>query len=178
MRTSTLRQPVPPTRSISFSCSTRRILTCRPGSISPISSRKMVPPSASSKRPGRERRACVKAPFSWPKSSLSRRSRGMAPQLTGTKGLSALGLAACRARTSNSLPVPDSPVTSTVLSVGATLPRILNTPARLALCPMIPLLLSSMHILHVHGLYTVNTLTGHQFPVKKQGCIFPSARPS
>lgn len=80
---------------------------------------KMVPPSASSKRPGLERMAWVKAPFSCPKSSLSSNSLGMAPQLMGTKGLSARRLLACRARTSNSLPVPDSPVTSTVLSVGA-----------------------------------------------------------
>jgi len=36
---------------------------------SPTSSRKSVPPSASSKRPKRRWRAPVKAPFSWPKSS-------------------------------------------------------------------------------------------------------------
>ena len=49
------------------------------GGISPISSRKMVPWWASSKSPRRESMAPVKAPFSWPKSSLSstvRRERG------------------------------------------------------------------------------------------------------
>ena len=54
---------------------------------SPISSRKIVPPSASSKRPGaRRRRAPVNAPRSCPKSSLSTRSAGIAPQLTLTSG--------------------------------------------------------------------------------------------
>jgi hypothetical protein len=38
--------------------------------ISPISSRKIVPPSASSNRPRRAAIAPVKAPFSWPKISL------------------------------------------------------------------------------------------------------------
>ena len=69
--------------------------------------------------------AWVNAPFSWPKSSLSSSSRGMAPQLMGTKGLSRRLLFLCRARTSSSLPVPDSPVTSTVESVGATFSSIL-----------------------------------------------------
>ena len=40
------------------------------------------------KRPMRMRMALVKAPFSWPKSSLSRSSLGMAAQFTGTKGFS------------------------------------------------------------------------------------------
>ena len=46
--------------------------------ISLISSRKSVPPLACSKRPRRCAVAPVNAPFSWPKSSLSNRSRGMA----------------------------------------------------------------------------------------------------
>ena len=45
-----------------------------------------MPPWASSKYPRRERVAPVKAPSSWPKSSLSIRLSGSAPQLTGTKG--------------------------------------------------------------------------------------------
>lgn len=69
----------------------------------------------------------------------------MAPQLMGTKGFSALWLLACRARTSNSLPVPDSPVTSTVLSVGATLPSTLKTSAKVVLCPIMPLVFTSMN---------------------------------
>ena len=43
---------MPPTRSNSLSCSARRSFTCISIGISPISSRKSVPPLASSKRPG------------------------------------------------------------------------------------------------------------------------------
>ena len=50
-RTSTLIGASPPTRSNSRSCSTRSSLTCIAGGMSPTSSRKSVPPSASSKRP-------------------------------------------------------------------------------------------------------------------------------
>ncbi len=50
-RTSALIVAVPPTRSNSFSCSTRSSLICMAGERSPISSRKSVPPCASSKRP-------------------------------------------------------------------------------------------------------------------------------
>ena len=68
----------------------------------------------------------------------------MAPQLMGTKGLSARRELACSARTRSSLPVPDSPVTSTVLSVGATLASTLKTSSRAGLRPMIPLVSMSM----------------------------------
>ena len=53
-----------PSRSISFSCSTRRSLIWMAGESSPISSRKRVPPWASSKRPFFCDRASVKAPGS------------------------------------------------------------------------------------------------------------------
>ena len=53
---------------------------------SPTSSRKMVPPDARSNRPGFWRSAPVKAPRSWPKSSLSIRPSGSAPQLTRIEG--------------------------------------------------------------------------------------------
>jgi hypothetical protein len=59
--------------------------------MSPISSRNSVPPSASSKRPLRALIAPVKAPFSWPNSSLSSRSAGIAPQLIGMNGPSRRG---------------------------------------------------------------------------------------
>ena len=60
-----------------------------PGSssdMSPISSRKSVPPSASSNRPRRRATAPVNAPRSWPNSSDSISSSGMAAQLTSTNG--------------------------------------------------------------------------------------------
>src|SRR5438105_2919514 len=53
--------------------------------------------------------APVNAPFSWPKSSLSRRFSGMAAQFTATNAPEALGPCRCTARATTSLPVPDSP---------------------------------------------------------------------
>ena len=50
------------------------------GDVSPTSSRKMVPPSASSKSPLRSAAAPVKAPRVWPNSSDSRSDSGSAPQ--------------------------------------------------------------------------------------------------
>ena len=60
---------VPPTRSKVRSWSTRSSATWVRGEMSPISSRKRVPPSASSKRPRRRAVAPVNAPFSCPNSS-------------------------------------------------------------------------------------------------------------
>ncbi len=78
-----------PTRSISPVSSTRSSLACwRMGTL-PISSRKMVPLSASSKRPMRSVRASVNAPFTCPKSSLSKVPSGNAPVLTATSGMEA-----------------------------------------------------------------------------------------
>ena len=51
----------------------------------------MVPLSASSNRPSRRSAAPVKAPFSWPNSSLSSRVSGSAAQLTAMNGLPAPG---------------------------------------------------------------------------------------
>ena len=81
-RTSTRRLRVPPTRSNSRSCSTRSSLACAASGSSPISSRNRC-----RRRPARSARgaaaaAPVKAPFSWPKSSLSTSSRGSAAQFT------------------------------------------------------------------------------------------------
>ena len=46
----------------------------------PISSRNRVPPEATSIRPGLSRRASVKAPFSYPNSSLSNNCSGILPR--------------------------------------------------------------------------------------------------
>ena len=119
-RTSHSISPLPPTRVNRRSCSTRSRVACNGMGIDAISSRKRVPRSASSKRPSRRRWAPVKDPFSWPKSSLSMSVSGMAAQLTATKGRSALRLERWRVRATSSLPVPDSPTTSTVASVPPT----------------------------------------------------------
>src|SRR3990172_7200860 len=80
-----------PTRSNSRSWSTRRSLTCRGREMSPISSRKIVPPSAASNLPILSAIAPAKAPFTCPNSSDSRSVSDSAAQVTLTKGLSLLG---------------------------------------------------------------------------------------
>ena len=72
-RTSTSSVRLPPTRSNRRSWSTRSSLAWSSGLSSPTSSRKNVPPSASSSRPRLRSVAPVNAPFSWPNSSLSSR---------------------------------------------------------------------------------------------------------
>ena len=57
-----------------------------------------MPFSASRKRPLRSRSAPVNAPRTWPKSSLSRRFAGIAPQLTPRNGCFARGPATWMAR--------------------------------------------------------------------------------
>ena len=83
-RTSTLMVLGLPSRSNSPVSSTRSSLACTSSGSSPISSRKSVEPSATSKRPTWRVRAPVKAPFSWPNSSLSTSPDGSAAQLTLT----------------------------------------------------------------------------------------------
>ena len=68
-----------------------------------------MPPCASSKRPVRRSVAPVKAPRSWPKSSLSTRPLGSAAQLTLMSGRLLRGLREWIARAISSLPVPVSP---------------------------------------------------------------------
>ena len=82
--------------------------------VSPISSRKRVPPSASLKSPLFSLTAPVKAPLSWPKSSDSRRFSGRAPQLIETNGRAARAEVRWMARAMSPFPVPDSPVMRTV----------------------------------------------------------------
>ena len=78
-----------------------------------------MPWCASSKSPRRESMAPVKAPFSWPKSSLSSTVGESAATLTAMKALWRRGERACTPRAKSSLPVPDSPVMRTVESTGA-----------------------------------------------------------
>ena len=65
-----------PTASMTCSCSTRSTLACVFRLMSPISSRKIVPPWATSNLPRRSATAPVKAPRTWPNSSLSISSSG------------------------------------------------------------------------------------------------------
>ncbi len=86
MRMSTGTGFVPPTRSITRSWIARSSFDCRRTSISEISSSRSVPPLASSNLPMRRATAPVKAPFSWPNSSDSRRCSGIAAQLMEMNG--------------------------------------------------------------------------------------------
>ncbi|MDT4855277.1 hypothetical protein FQZ97_896220 [compost metagenome] len=98
-----------PRRSRRCSCSTRNSFTCWASGMLSISSRNRVPPWACSILPMRLPWAPVKAPLSWPNSSLSKRFSGMAAQFSATKGLSARGPKSCRQRATISLPLPVSP---------------------------------------------------------------------
>ena len=79
--------------------------------------------------------APVKEPFSWPKSSLSMSSSGMAAQFTCTKASSLRRLFRWMARATSSLPTPLSPVMSTVAEVGAARRTASNTFWRTGLSP-------------------------------------------
>ena len=79
-----------------------------------------MPPLVASNSPARLLSAPVNAPFSWPKSSLSRIVSGKDPQLIGVKGFPARLLCSCMARATSSFPVPLAPVISTLAVLGAT----------------------------------------------------------
>ena len=87
------------------------------GEMSPISSRKIVPLSASSNRPLRRASAEVNAPRSWPNSSDSSRLSGSAAQLIAIRLPWRSSLEEWTALAISSLPVPVSPSISTVLLV-------------------------------------------------------------
>ena len=112
--TSIARAAVAPIRRTVFSSTTFRNLAWSDVATWPISSRKMVPPSAVSNRPGRVVFASVKAPRSWPNSSASTRCSGSAVQLTSMKGPSRRPPAAWIARATCPLPAPVSPSRRTV----------------------------------------------------------------
>ena len=63
----------------------------------------------------------MKAPFSWPNDSEAIRSLGIAAQFTPTNGRDLRSDLRWIARATSSLPVPVSPITSTVESLGAAL---------------------------------------------------------
>jgi len=138
MRTSTWMGVVPPTRSNDRVCRTRNSLTCTEGLISPISSRKSVPPSAASKRPSRLPAAPVNEPFSCPNSSLSSSVSESAAHDTLMNGLSLRGDCSWSACATSSFPVPDSPSTSTVALVGAARFTTSNTACSSGDSPTMP----------------------------------------
>ena len=95
-----------------------------------ISSRKSVPPDAASNRPGFARRASVKDPASNPNSSASSIVSGIAAQLTGMNGPAARGPLSWMMRATSPLPVPVSPWTRKVGTIG---PPIWSNAASLSI---------------------------------------------
>ena len=95
--------------------------------MSPTSSSSSVPSSAAWNLPARSPVAPVNAPRVCPNSSLSSNSPGIAEQFSGTKSFSLRGDRSWIARAASSLPVPVSPVISTVLRVGPTWRSSSNT---------------------------------------------------
>ena len=120
IRTLTLRVFDEPTRSNSPVSITRSSLVCWLDGTLAISSRNRLLPSASSKRPTRSTLASVKAPRTWPKSSLSKTPSAMPPAFTVTIGRLARGDTAWSACATRLLPVPFSPVMRTLASEGPT----------------------------------------------------------
>ena len=120
IRTSIFSVRSAPSGSISRSCRTRSSFDCSVVFMVPISSRKMVPPSASANLPFLVVVAPVKAPRIWPNSSDSSSVSGIAAQFTLMSGMSRCALRSWMARATSSLPVPVSPVMRTVLLVSAT----------------------------------------------------------
>src|SRR5947209_2089105 len=99
--------------------------------ISPISSRKIVPPLATSSSPRRSRYAPVKLPLTWPKSADSSSESGMPAQLIVTSGVWARRLRWCTRRAITSFPTPLSPVMRTFASERAAY-SISDSMARIA----------------------------------------------
>ena len=116
-----------PRRSKSPVSSTRSSLFCWLSGTLAISSRNSVPPSAISKRPTRSALASVKAPRTWPKSSLSKTPSETPPALTVTSGRAARGDTAWSACATSPLPVPFSPVIRMLASDGPTRAIICST---------------------------------------------------
>src|SRR5579864_265724 len=124
--------------SNSRSCNTRRSFGCRGSATAPISSRKIVPPSASANRPRLVETAPVKAPLTCPNSSDSTSVSGSAAQLTLTMGIWRCALWAWMARATSSLPVPVSPVMRTVLRDCATVAALRTMSSIARLRPTMP----------------------------------------
>ena len=124
IRTFTLRGRVAPTGCTIEVCRKRSSLVCSATSISQISSRNSVPPSAAAAAPGLSEIAPVKLPFIWPNTSDSSRSDGIAPQFKAMNGPDARADPSWIAWAQSSLPVPLSPVMKTV-AIDAATERIL-----------------------------------------------------
>src|SRR5207302_11059248 len=101
------------------------------------------PPSADWKRPAFDFVAPVKAPFSYPKSSLSISVGTSDPQSTATNGVCAIEPRKWRARAASSFPVPLSPEMSTGVRVSLSREIMRSTSWMCDELPMMPSRLSA-----------------------------------
>ena len=134
-RTSTGKARSAPTGTTCLSCRTRKSLAWADSGMSPISSRNNVPSCAAAIRPSRATTAPVNAPRVWPNSSASINDSGMAAQLSGTNGPCRRAEPSWTARAMSSLPVPVSPVMSTVDVVSPMLRMVSITETSRASSP-------------------------------------------
>src|SRR5437763_1820750 len=109
----------------------RSSLACRFGASAVMSSKYTVPPCASSSRPSLRDCASVNVPFSYPKSSLSNSSGGMAAQSMRRNGPPRRLPQAWTASARKSLPLPDSPRMSMLTSCSRTFSAVCSR-ARMA----------------------------------------------
>ena len=133
----------------SFSWITRSSLDWVSGGMFPISSKKIVPPWATSNRPFLCDTAPVKAPLTWPNRVLSRSSLGIDPEFTVTNGPSLRFELLWIDLATSSLPVPLSPrirmllldgaarrIRSKTWRIGRLLPMMLSKPWRSRSCSL------------------------------------------
>ena len=142
---------LPPTRSTSRSCSTRSSLACSAQrQLADLVEEQGAAVGLLEERRARRRVAPVKAPFSWPNSSLSSSVSGMRGAVDGDER-AARRARRCRgaARATSSLPVPVSPVMSTVRVDGGDALDQPYTSRMAALVPRIPR--SPVGVLSVRG---------------------------
>jgi len=108
-RTSTGISSWLPTGTTARCWSTRSSFAWSSSSISPISSRKIVPPSAARKQPSVDDIAPVKDPFTWPNMWLANSVPVVTAQSTGMNGFAARLPEEWMARAMSSFPVPLGP---------------------------------------------------------------------
>ena len=118
------------------SSSARRNAPCTGRGSSPTSSRNSVPWSAAARRPSRALSAPVNAPRACPNRCASTSVSGKVVQSTVTNGPDARRLLACRALANSSLPVPVSPVMSTLTLLAAASRNASSASASAGLFPM------------------------------------------
>ncbi len=133
-----------------LSCKTLNNLACKCTDKSPISSKNITPVLANSNFPILPSLlAPLKAPFAYPKSSLSNKASGIAAQFMAINGLVHRFPSAWIDFAINSLPVPLSPVIKTVELDCATLLVLTLTSFIASLFPIIESIFLTSHLVFI-----------------------------